>query len=47
MPSGPVAEVFLVSSIAELVMFGVKGGGGSVLGRCLRCVLLSLLSDVW
>jgi len=36
-----------VSSIAALVMLGVIGGGGSVLGRCLRCVLLSLLSVGW
>ena len=37
-------EVGLVRSIAALVMFGVKGDGGLVLGRCLRSVLLSSLS---
>ena len=36
MPSGPVELVDLVASIADLVMSGVKGRGGSVLGRCLR-----------
>ena len=34
-------------SIADLVMLGVIGGEGSVLGRCLRCVLLSNLSVGW
>ena len=34
-------------SIAALVMLGVIGGGGSVFGRCRRCVLLSNLSVGW
>ena len=40
MPSGPVQEVGFVRSNAALVMLGVIGGGGSVFGRCRRCVLL-------
>ena len=47
MPSGPVQEVGFVRSIAALVMLGVIGGGGSVFGRCRRCVLLSNLSVWW
>ena len=34
-------------SIADLVVLGVFEGGGLVLGRCLRCVLLSNLSVGW
>ena len=36
-----------MSSIAALVMLGVIGGGGSVLGRCRRCILSSSLSVGW
>ena len=39
MPSGSVNSVDLVLSIAILVMSGVKGGGGSVGGLILLCVL--------
>ena len=47
MPSGPVQKVGFVRSIADLVMLGVIGSRGSVLGRCLRSVLLSNLSVGW
>ena len=40
-------EVGLVRSIADLVMLVVMGVGGSVFGRCMRCVLLSNLSVGW
>jgi len=41
MPSGPVVEVCLVRSIADLVMFGVKGGGGALCSveSFVRCMV--------
>ena len=43
MPLRPEAKMGLVCSIADLFMSGEKGVG-SVLGRCLRCSLLSPMS---
>ena len=42
----PVQEVGFVKSVAALVILGVIRVGGSVFGRCRRCVLLSNLSVV-
>ena len=39
MQSGPVDPVDLVLSIAALVLLRVNGGGGSVRGLILLCVL--------
>ena len=44
MPLGPLDPVDLVLSIAVMVMLRVKGGGGSVRGLFLLCVLSISLS---
>lgn len=51
MPSGPVADEFLVCLMAAMVMAGVKGGSmfGSVcnLCNCLSILLLSGCCGSW
>ena len=46
LPSGPTEEMGFICYIACFVMLGVKGGGASFWGRCLRCVLYIFSSCV-